>query len=586
MKQWIFVCAGILAGTFFAMAQQTFAPFIYGVASGDPLTDRIILWTKLAPADTTVAYTVNWRIATDTGFTQIINSGSVTTDSISDFTVKTDATGLQPNTIYYYDFESNGVFSAQGRTKTAPTGNINQLRFAVATCAKFSKGYFNAYGRIADRDDLDAVIHLGDYIYESNQSNDDIRPMEPNLRCETLPHFRTRYKQYHTDPDLIRARQLLPWINVWDDHETGNDCWLNGSEHFPDSADYALVKEAATKAYFEWMPIRQDSVNPSKIYRDFSFGNLADLVMLDTRREGREQQLIFIPANTVAINDTNRTILGNQQFNWLTSKLSASTAKWRLIGQQVMMAPALLFNTPVNEDQWDGYPAERTKLYNHILNNDIKNVVVLTGDIHASFANNLPYDIAQYNDTTGAGSVGVEFITPAICSSESPFSNISFSGVKMQDPHIQWADFVQNGYMILNVTPQKVQGDFYFVITDSVSSFQTAPVSMFTLDGTRYFYRDSTLQTIELIKDLNTFSVYPNPTNDVLTVKTNKTFNEKIYIEVIDYQSKKIKPLNTYISPGETQAVVNTNLLNKGNYILNIYSEKKFSKLVRFMVTE
>jgi len=585
MKKFFLFCL-LLQGAIIN-AQQSYAPFIYGIASGDPLADRVILWTKLSPADTNISYTVAWRIATDTGFTQVINSGTTTTDSTSDFSVKIDATGLQPNTWYYYDFETGGNRSAPGRTKTLPTGTVNHLRFAVATCAKFSKGYFNAYARIAELNDIDAVIHLGDYIYESNQSNDDIRPMEPNLRCSTLSHFRTRYKQYHTDPDLVNARSLFPWINVWDDHETGNDCWMYGSEHFPDSASYEPVKQAATKTYFEWMPIRQDTANPSRIYRDFSFGNLADLIMLDTRREGREMQLLFLDSNLATINDSNRTILGHQQFDWVKAKLSASTAKWKVLGQQVMMAPALFFNNPLNEDQWDGYPAERTKLYNHILGNNINNVIVLTGDIHASFANDLPYDVGQYNVANGSGSVGVEFITPAICSSESPFGNFTLSLVQIHDPHIQYADFTQNGYMILDITPQKVQGDYYYVSTDAANdTVQTLGASMYTLDGTRYLYRDTTNSSVEVNMLQETVNVYPNPATKVITVKSAKTATERINIEIIDGQGKMMKQLNAAILPGSQKTDIDLSSLNKGVYLLHIYSTAKDLKLVKFIVAE
>ncbi len=565
------------------IAQPT-PPFIYGVASGDPLADFVIIWTKLLPADTTQPVTVNWRIAADTGFSQIINSGSVTTDSSSEFTVKADVPGLQPGTWYYYDFETGGNYSLRGRTKTAPAGAVSNVRFAVATCAKFSKGYFNAYESIAERNDIDAVIHLGDYIYESNGSNDDIRPFQPDRRCETLYDYRTRYKQYHSDPNLIEARQLFPWINVWDDHETGNDCWMNGSEHWPDSADFALIKQAATKTYFEWMPIRQDTVNPWRFYRKFQYGDLIDLIMLDTRREGRQKQYPFADSNKAIINDTNRTILGHEQYTWLIANLDNSTAQWRIIGQQVMMAPALLFGQPLNEDQWDGYPAERAKLFSHIMGNQIDNVVVLTGDFHASFANDLPQDINQYEDATGAGSVAVEFVTPAIASSESDFGGVPFSIVKSNDPHVQYADFTQRGYIILDVTEEKVQGDFYYVSTINTQVYtDTLAASLHTLAGTRHFYREPT--AINEIEHQPLFEIHPNPVREMLSVRYES--NSATSFRIYDLEGKLMKefPLNLNLAK-KNSANLNIGELATGTYIIKMFTGQKEMNSSKFVVAD
>ncbi|HXH17946.1 MAG TPA: alkaline phosphatase D family protein, partial [Chitinophagales bacterium] len=520
--------------TIHLFAQQNFAPFVHGVASGDPLPDRVILWTRVSPADTTQPVVVNWRIASDSSFNAVVSSGSFVTDASRDFTVKVDATGLLAGTTYFYDFETDGNHSATGRTKTAPAGNVSHLRFAVVTCAKYSKGYFNAYGRIGERDDIDAVIHLGDYIYESKDSGDVGRPMLPFARCTTLAQFRTRYAQYHTDPDLVRVRQRHPFINVWDDHETSNNCWQHGSPNFPDSV-FALIKPAATQAYFEWIPIREDTAHPGRIYRKFQYGGLLDLIMLDTRREGRMKQVPFDSA--AIINDTSRTMLGHEQFNWLISGLDNSSAQWRIIGQQVMMAPALLFGNPLNNDQWDGYPAERAKLFHHIMSNQIENVVVLTGDLHASLANDLPYDITLYNDTTGAGSVGVEFITPAIASSKSTFSAVPFSTVKLNNPYIQYAEFDKNGYLILDVTPGKVQGDFYYVsTTEAPDSSEQLGASYSTLEGTRYFCRTplSALSPI-FSNDEKLIPISPNPAHDEITVELNSACGN-ITFRIFDLQ--------------------------------------------------
>ncbi len=558
-----FVCSQIFS-------QSTYAPFLHGIASGDPLTDRVILWTRVSTSDTSQPITVNWRIATDTNFTTIVNSGSFITDALRDFTVKVDADGLLPGTWYYYDFEAGGNHSLIGRTKTAPSGAVSQARFAVATCAKFSKGFFNAYARIGERNDLDAVIHLGDYIYESDDEGDVGRPMYPAARCSTLTMFRTRYAQYHSDLDLVYARQQYPWINVWDDHETGNDCWMHGSEHFPDSAQFAQIKKDATQAYFEWIPIRENSTRPGSIYRKLQYGDLIDLLMLDTRREGRMQQLEF--TDTV-IYDENRTILGHDQYDWLIANLDSSSAQWRIIGQQVMMAQLSFLNNLINNDQWNGYSAERDKLLNHIADSSINNVVVLTGDIHSSWAWDLPNDVTQYDSATHQGSVAVEFITPAIASSDPDFS-FPFAPVKNSNHYIQYLDMVHNGYLILDVTPDKVQSDFYFVeTTDSRNSEENFSAALYTMNGTQYL--ETTASATQLsamaqpqaplaegyspivsgIAQSNSFEwnfqVFPNPASEEITIRFDALEKGQLKIEVFDAALRKVREKKMHISqPG------------------------------------
>jgi len=570
------------------IAQPGYAPFLHGVASGDPLPDRVILWTHVSPSDSAQPVTGNWRIATDSLFDDIVNSGYFTTDSSRDFSVKVDASGLQPFTYYYYDFETGGNHSAVGRTKTAPAGAIANMRFAVASCAKYSKGYFNAYGRIAERDDIDAVIHLGDYIYESKDSGEVGRPMMPYVRCSTLVQFRTRYAQYHTDPDLVYARQRHPFINVWDDHETGNDCWQYGSPNFPDSIQFAAIKRDAAKAYFEWIPIREDSSHPGRVYRSFGFGDLIDLIMIDTRREGRMRQLAFADSNKAAINDTGRTILGREQFNWLIAKLDNSTARWRIIGQQVMMAPMLIFGNPVNEDQWDGYPAERAKLYEHLENQQMDNVVVLTGDLHVSLANDLPKDTALYDAATGEGSVAVEFITPAIASSRFEFSGIPHSLIEQNDPHIRYADLLSNGYMVLDVTPGKVQGDYYYVATtDSPDTREQLGASMYSLHGTKHFSRSPlSVQPRDSPPRELLIEIYPNPAGEHLVIEIRNLTGD-IKFKVYDAQGRVVRDEVVELVNGEAARLnLRTAGLGKGVYFLRACSGTKEIYSAKFTVAD
>ena len=567
-------------------SQPQYPPFHHGIASGDPLADRVILWTRVTPTDPAQQVTVNWRIAFDSAFNNIIKSGSFIADSSRDFTVKVDATGLNPGTTYYYDFETAGSRSATGRTKTAPVGNNSNVRFAVATCAKYSKGYFNAYARIGDRDDIDAVIHLGDYIYESSDSGEVGRVMLPYARCSTLTQFRERYTQYHTDPDLQHARARHPFINVWDDHETGNDSWMYGAQHFTDSAVFVPIKQAGMKVFFEWVPIRENPTYPNRIYRSFQYGDMADLIMLDTRLEGRMMQLIFEPANTAAINDTNRTILGHEQYNWLIQQLDNSTARWRVIGQQVMMAPALFFGQPINEDQWDNYPAERTKLYNHLETQSMKNVVVLTGDVHAALANDLPKDPSQYTDATGAGSAAVEFITPAIASSQSGFA-LDFSIVKSNNPHIQYAEFDKNGYMILDLSQDKAQGDFYFIpTTDTPGNSEELGASLYTVHGTGYFNKTPSSVSDAAESTRTSILIFPNPaTDDEVTVELKYAPAGKVTFKIYDMRGKQVKTEAVLVpASGDMRFPLGISGWSDGMYLLKAFSGSKEFYSAKFAV--
>ena len=413
--------------------------FQHGVASGDPLQDRVILWSRVTTPN--LYEDVRWTVARDPGLRRVVASGRVRTDITRDFTVKVDVSGLAPGDTYYYQFAARGARSPVGRTRTLPQGGVDAARLAVASCSNLPYGLFNVYALIAQRTDLDCVLHLGDYIYEhANGTYGDGtalgRVPTPDKEIVTLADYRQRHAQYKGDADLQEAHRQHPFICVWDDHEFTNNAWKDGAEnHNPDlgEGDYALRKQAAIRAYFEWMPIREVAWRPEqRIYRQFRFGDLADLLMLDTRVHGRAQHSPVAPlgpsagypANDPVINDPRRTLLGFDQEAWLAGQLSASQSRgatWRLLGQQVMMAPlsrdyGRTFNSV---DQWSGYRAALERLYHTIRGREVDNVVVMTGDIHSSWGNELtwdPWDSRSYNPQTGRGVIGVEFVTPAVSS--------------------------------------------------------------------------------------------------------------------------------------------------------------------------
>jgi alkaline phosphatase D len=437
---------------------STLAPFYHGVASGDPLADRVILWTRVTTegADVELA----WRVALDTAMSAIVAEGSVVALADNDHTVRVDVTGLQPFTFYYYEFEApDGRRSVRGRTRTLPVGaGVDSLRFAVVSCSNYAHGFFNAYDRIRERNDVFAVIHLGDYIYEYGDGEfGNERGLDPSYEILDLGDYRVRHSHYKLDPDLMRLHQQYPFFSVWDDHETANNSWMGGAQnHSTDEGDWFARKSAGIRAYAEWMPLRlPDPTDTLRIYRRFDFGDLLTLHMLDTRLIGRQEQG---GENTAP----ERTLLGAQQYDWLSSGMSASPARWQVLGQQVMMAPLRAFGVAVNDDQWDGYPAERQRVYDHVIGNDIRNMVVLTGDIHTSWANDLP--LTGYNALTGANSAGVEFVTTSVTSTSFnlPIPNLL---IQVLNSHVKHVDLTRRGYLIFDVNRERVQGDWYYLNT-------------------------------------------------------------------------------------------------------------------------
>ncbi len=255
-------------------------PFYHNVASGDPLSDRVIIWTRVTPTDFTLPVSVDYRVATDTGMVNVVAQGTVVTDAAVDFTVKVDATGLQPNTVYYYEFKAFGNFSPRGRTKTAPleVTSTDSLRFAVVSCANLEAGFFNAYEVIAERNDVEAILMLGDYIYEYEEggyapnANVD-RVFDPTHEILTLDDYRLRYSVYHMDQALQKLHQNFPWICVWDDHESANDSYEFGAEnHNSGEGLWIQRKAAAQTAFFEWLPIRPKAASNFEIFRKFKSG--------------------------------------------------------------------------------------------------------------------------------------------------------------------------------------------------------------------------------------------------------------------------------------------------------------------------
>ena len=467
----------------FALRAEQAAPdpsvrlFRHGVASGDPLTDRVILWTRVtAPASPrTSPIDVEWQIASDEKLAQVVARGTTQAAAEKDFTVNVDAGNLRPGRTYYYAFNAGGERSPIGRTKTLPD-RADRLRVASVSCSNYPAGYFNVYRCLANRPDLDAVIHLGDYIYEFangryGDGTESGRVPLPRGEAVTLEDYRNRYATYRSDIDLQEAHRVHPFVVVWDDHELANDAWSGGAgNHDASEGDWATRRAGAYRAYLEWMPIRESTQPGIRLYRTFRFGDLADLLMLDTRGL-RDQQVLGTDAAGLA--DPKRSLLGPEQEAWLFDQLRGSQragTRWRILGQQILFAPLSLPGLPVQRpDVWDGYPAARDRVFDVLTRDTITDVAVLTGDIHSSWALDIPRNPwAGYNATTGAGSLAVELVTPAISSPPFFASTQQRDLVRALQPlarHLKYLEGESRGYILLDVTRDRLQADWYHVAT-------------------------------------------------------------------------------------------------------------------------
>ncbi|MGQ0736295.1 MAG: alkaline phosphatase D family protein [Acidobacteriota bacterium] len=455
--------------------------FRHGVASGDPLRDRVVLWTRVTPGAPDAIVDVSWMIARDARMSRVVAQGSARTSAQRDYTVKIDAAALQPGATYYYRFASRGAQSPIGRTRTLPGHKTTRVRLAVASCANLPFGYFNVYRRIAARPDLDAVVHLGDYFYEygndhyGNRPGGDGRALGrvpyPDREIVTLDDYRARYAQYREDPDLQAAHQQHPFIVVWDDHETANNSWSEGAEnHNPGEGDWATRRAAALRAWREWMPVREPVRGEFRMYRQFPFGDLADVLMLDTRIEGRDQQVNR--QDVAALGRGARQLLGEAQEEWLLEGLRDSTAArkpWQILGQQVMFAPQSAPGAPAaSNDSWEGYRAARTRVFEAASAAGVTHLVVLTGDVHSSWAYDLspdPFNRRTYDPASGRGAVGTEIITPAVTSPGGPTPELAARLLSAR-PHLKYVHGDgQRGYVVVDFTPERLHADWWYVPT-------------------------------------------------------------------------------------------------------------------------
>ncbi|MDX6636711.1 MAG: alkaline phosphatase [Solirubrobacterales bacterium] len=457
--------------------------FQHGVASGDPLTDAIVLWTQVTTADGSVP--VTWTLARDRDLKDVVASGEATAEAEHDHTVHVDVRNLESSQELYYGFSALGSESPVARTRLLPE-NPDRIRFATCSCARFDAGYFNAYRRIAAREDLNFLLHLGDYIYETSNtppknqvpSANIGRPFEPQGECVTLDDYRTRYRQYRRDPDIQALHHAIPLIPTIDDHELADGAWGGGADAHDESryGPWSERKAASFQARWEWHAARKPNPDDwSRVFRSVKLGDLAEIFLLDIR--SRRHQ----PALEPEMSDPSRSMLGAEQRDWLFAALDSSTAAWKLVGSPSIMkrtwqdnageplATALLKlklmdedGEGPDEDQWDGYPVERRAVLERL--DRLDDAVVLSADIHVSLAGELTLDDHP---------VAVEITAPSLTS-----QNLDDKlGVERRDElilaseqamveafdHIDWCELASHGYVVVDVTSERLRAEWWHV---------------------------------------------------------------------------------------------------------------------------
>lgn len=528
----VVACADTTPTPFSALSDIRTGRFAHGIASGDPFATSVMLWTRITP-DEDGEVSVVWEMDKDSNFQSLSASGTVKTNAVKDYTVKVEAANLDAGTWYYYRFRIGETVSQIGRTRTLPDGDTDAARFAIVSCSNWQDGYFNVYDHIAKQaknDAFDALIHLGDYYYEygvpaSPRLAD--RTHEPSHEIVSLADYRLRHAQYRSDAALQDTTAQMPMIAVWDDHETTNDSWKDGAEnHNEGEGDWESRKEAALRAYYEWMPLREPQIGKSRqdIYRAFEWGDLASLVCVETRLTARAEQLIIedyiaeidVPGGAEKFKKEklyapNRDMLGQDQQDFIVETFKASKAAkkpWRVLANQVIMGRLLTpdftpyideatilniepawagvrdfltlskYSMPVYPDSWDGYPIARETFYTSLSEAGINDMLVLTGDAHEFWVNEL---------TSEAGEkLGMELVTSSVSSQ----TLTAYLGAGTADHNLlltqsnqdaRYYNALINGYIDLTLTPKKAKVAMMGITTVDSRDYEAFEAAQFTL---------------------------------------------------------------------------------------------------------
>ncbi len=473
-------------------------PFALGVASGAPRADGVVLWTRLAyepGVDDRIPdhpIEVSWEIASDEAFRDPVRDGTVVAGSGLAHSIHVEIDGLSPDRWYWYRFRAGGAESPAGRTRTMPRPHdeVAGLRLALASCQQYEQGYYTAYRHMRE-EDLDLVVFVGDYIYESSWGSRHVRKHlggEPR----TLDEYRLRHAQYRSDPHLSRMHATAPWLVTWDDHEVDNDYAADRGQDLDPA--FLSRRAAAYRAYYEHMPLPRRSLSPDgsmRIYDRYRFGRLAEFHVLDGRqyrshqacpRTGRGGSNVVPVADCRALREAGRTMLGAQQERWLLDGLAASGTQWRLIAQQTLMARAQRVGDAgpsVWTDAWDGYPQARARLLDHLAEHRVDNVVVLGGDVHSYWVTDLKRDF----DDPASPVVATEFVGTSITS--QGWSQSRIDAVLRHNPHIRYARGDRRGYTVLEVRPDRVTATLRAVDTVKEEAAGVDTLARFAVESGR-----------------------------------------------------------------------------------------------------
>lgn len=528
-------CSPSRPASFSASTEPSGGIFAHGLASGDPTENAVILWTRITPENPSAGdVEVIWEMDKDPDFASLTASGQISTNAARDWTVKIDAQNLEGDASYYYRFKVGENISPIGRTKTLPRGSVSTARFAVVSCANWEHGYFNVYDHIGRQDHFDAFIHLGDYYYEygagTYDSGSDIeipRRHVPEHEIVSLEDYRIRHGQYRSDPSLQNVTAKMPMIAIWDDHETSNDSWKNGAQnHQEDEGSWEARRQAALRAYYEWMPIREPRKGRLRkdIFRSYDWGDLLTLITVETRLKARaepfeiENHFAEIKATGNAdifkaekLGDPSREMLGQVQSDFIIDTLKSSKARgtpWRIIANQVIMGRLLTtdmspyidedamqviekdwpgvrdvmelskFNLPIYPDSWDGYPVARENFYQRLVKENINDIIVLTGDAHEFWINDLTSESGE--------KVGVECVTTSVSSktltaylgdATSDYSLL----LTQSNPDARYYNALHNGYIDFTVTPRKSTVRMMGVSTVKSLEYEATQIAQFTI---------------------------------------------------------------------------------------------------------
>jgi len=456
-------------------------PFMLGVASGDPAPGSVVLWTRLAPTPTTGGgmpasdVPVVWEVATDDAFADIVASGVATAETQHGHSIHVIAEGLSDGVDYRYRFRAGDFTSPVGRTRVPPATNASSLNFAFGSCQHYQAGFWPAHTHLAE-EDLDLVVWLGDYIYEGGISDTGVRKHE-GPEPTTLDGYRNRYGLYKSEKNLQAAHAARPWLVVWDDHEVDNNYAGDSSQDSVPADEFLTRRAEAYKAWWEHMPVRLDPpTGPTyEINRSLDWGGLASFFAIDTRQHranqacGRESD---VGEGCPEVDDPARQMLGAEQEAWLTEKLPGSSATWNVLANQVIFSPSPIpvgSSTVLNLDQWDGYPAARTRVLDLLART--RNPVIITGDIHASAV----ADVKQ-----GDSVVAVEFVGTSI-SSGFPDAFIDFFESAAATTGVLMADARHRGYVRCRLTPESFISDYRIVESALVDTSPISTASSFVI---------------------------------------------------------------------------------------------------------